>query len=106
MGLKNTNCIIKGNTYKEVYAVFNGEIQKLGNDHIVSFNIQTTRDLALNNQPLEIKKVRIKDWDRKTDLIALAYKTAKKELFIARELPETDENVSTGWEDDIILTEV
>lgn len=105
MGLKNTNCIIKGNKYNEIYAVFNGDIQRLGNDFVVSFNIQTSRELALNGSPLEVRKVRIKDWDRKTDIVALAYKIAKEELYIAREYPETFdfiEPLDLGWQDDIV----
>jgi hypothetical protein len=107
MGLKNTNYTIKGYAYPEVYAAFNGEIRKIGNDLEVAFNIHANRELALSNQPLEVKRVRVKDWDRKEDLIALAYHTGKAQKEITvwdaethKEKIELVDNVFTGWEDD------
>lgn len=109
MGLKNTNYTIKGYTYPEVYAVFNGEIRKIGGELEVAFNIHANRELALGNQPLEVKRVRVKNWDRKEDLIALAYHTGKQQLEVPLIDRETGEetiklvnNVFTGWDNDII----
>jgi hypothetical protein len=107
MGLINKNYKINGYEYPTVYAVFNGEIKKLGNDLEVSFNVHGTRELALTEKPLEVKKVRIKDWDRKTDLITYAYQKGKEKIPYETynekgELVTVEkDNVFTGWDDDI-----
>ena len=109
MGLKNRNYKIKGYEYPEVYAVFNGEIRKLGNDYIVGFNIHGTRELALSQQPLEVKKVRLTDWDRKSDIVACAYQKGKELIETTRFNYEKGaketvmvNGVFTGWQDDIL----
>ena len=107
MGLKNTNYNINGYNYPEVYAVFNGEIRKLGNEYEVYFNIHASRELALSNKPLAVKKVRIKDWDRKTDIVAYAYQVGKgkpiETINPETQLPEiVYDGVFGGWQDDII----
>ena len=108
MGLKNTNYTIKGYTYPEVYAAFNGEIRKIGGELEVAFNIHANRELALGNQPLEVKRVRIKNWDRKEDLVVFAYHASKEQIEISvidtetgEEKTELIDNVFTNWEDDI-----
>ena len=78
MGLKNTNYEINGYIYPEVYAAFNGEIKKLGNDLVAAFNVHASRELALTEKPIEVKKVRMSDWDRKTDIVAYAYQKVSR----------------------------
>lgn len=107
MGLKTKNYTINNYTYPEVYAVFNGEIRRVGIDHEISFNIHASRELALSNKPLAVKKVRVKDWDRKTDIVALAYQVGKGKPIetINPETQETEtvyDGVFGGWEDDIV----
>lgn len=109
MGLKNTNYRINGYSYPEVYAVFNGEIRKLGNTFEVGFNVHATRELALKEKPLEVKKVRLIDWDRKSDIVAYAYQKGKEKIkfeqpnYATGELEIVERNgVFTGWKDDII----
>ena len=106
MGLKNYNYKINGYEYPTVVAVFNGDVKKLGNDLEVGFNIHATRELALTERPLQIKKVRIGDWDRRCDLISYAYQKSKERIKIETynekgevEIVEVD-NVFTGWLDD------
>lgn len=77
MALKTTNYTINGYTYPEVVAVFNGEIRPYGNDFEVGFNIHATKELALTQKPFEVKRVIVKGWDRKCDLVELAYTQAK-----------------------------
>ena len=108
MGLKNTNYKINGYEYPTVYAIFNGEIKKLGNDLEVAFNVHGTRELALTQKPLEVKKVRLRDWDRKTDIVAYAYQKGKEKISYERYddngnlvMVEVN-NVFTGWQDDIL----
>ena len=107
MGLKNTNYEINGYVYPEVYAVFNGKVSKGGDTYLVGFNIHATRELALKNAPLKTVNVAVRDWDRKTDLIALAYQKGKEPLkdwhYNKEGMPEEVfiDNVFTGWEDDI-----
>lgn len=109
MGLINKNYKINGYEYPTVYAVFNGEIKKLGNDLEVSFNIHGTRELALTEKPLEVKKVRLKDWDRKTDIVAYAYQKGKEKIPYetfddeGKSIVKEMDNVFTGWEDDIVI---
>ncbi len=111
MGLKNTNYKIGHNTYDTVYAVFNGNIKKLGNEYVVGFNIDTKREFALSDEPLVKKEVKVKveDWDRKTDLVALAYQKGKEKVKHTYYDPITHEEkevfidgVFTGWVDDDI----
>ena len=109
MGLKNKNYKINGYEYPEVYAVFNGEIRKLGNDYVVAFNVHATRELALSQQPLEVKKVRLTDWNRKSDIVAYAYQKGKElvETFDydyenGKEKTVMRKGVFTGWQDDIL----
>jgi hypothetical protein len=109
MGLKNTNYKINGYEYPEVYAVFNGEIRKLGNDYVVAFNVHGTRELALKEQPLEVKKVRLTDWDRKSDIVAYAYQKGKElvetidyDYENGKEKTVMRNGVFTGWQDDIL----
>lgn len=108
MGLKNKNYTINGYEYPEVYAVFNGEIKKYGDEYEAGFNIHATRELALNNKPLEVKKIRVQDWDRKSDIVVAAYAAAKG--FYIYEEPDYENggmkeikipNALNGWEDDI-----
>ena len=108
MGLKKANHTINGYTYPEAYAVFNGEIKKFGNVHEVYFNVHASRELALTQPPLEVKKVRIENWDRQSNLVALAYAQGKEQREIKRLNPALEEietvivnNTFTGWEDDI-----
>ncbi len=110
MGLKNTNYKINGYVYPEVYAVFNGNIRKLGNEYEVAFDIHANRELALHEQPLEVKKVRVKveDWDRKCDLVAFAYQKGKEKIKHTYDNPVTRRTEEvfidgkfTGWLDDI-----
>jgi hypothetical protein len=107
MGLKNKNYEINGYFYPEVYAVFNGKVTKSGNSFVVGFDIHASRDLALTHQPLKSVNVVVADWDRKTDLIALAYQKGKEQLkdweYDANGRPKVIviDNVFTGWEDDI-----
>lgn len=112
MGLKTTNYQNKqtGYIYPEAYAVFNGSIRKIGDFYEVGFNINGTRELALNNAPIAVAKVQVpvESWDRKEDLIALAYRTGKGKRIVpdydnpkphaTKEVP----NVFYGWENDII----
>lgn len=111
MGLKTSNYEINGYVYPEVYAVFNGKVSKGGSMHLVGFNIHATRELALTKAPLKTVNVTIKDWDRKTDLIALAYKQGKEPLkdwhYNKEGMPEEIlvDNVFTGWDDDIVTQE-
>ena len=104
MGLKNTNYKINGYEYPTVYAVFNGEIKKLGSILEVGFNVHGTRELALTQKPLEIKKVRITDWDRKTDIVAYAYQKGKEKIKYENNEKKVVEvnNVFTGWQDDLV----
>ena len=109
MGLKTNNYTINGYDYPEVYAVFNGEIRKFGNDFEVGFNIHASRELALSQPPLKVVKVRVSDWDRKSDLVAVAYQKGKEKIERMGINPETGEygpvlvkNVFTDWEDDIV----
>ena len=107
MGLINKNYKINGYEYPTVYAVFNGEIKKLGDDLEVGFNIHGTRELALTEKPLEVKKVRVRDWDRKTDIVAYAYQKGKEKIPYTRyddngnPVVEELDNVFTNWKDDI-----
>lgn len=111
MGLKNTNYKIGNNTYDTVYAVFNGNIKKLGNDYVVGFNIDTTREFALSDTPITKKEVRVCNWDRKTDLVSLAYQKGKEKLSYkgyddeGKEVVKEYDNVFTGWQDDIVSKE-
>jgi hypothetical protein len=108
MGLVKKNGTIKGNTFNEIYDVFNGKIKRFGDELVVSFNINTSRELALK-EALEVKEVRVRDWNRKTDLVAYAYKKGKEKIsyetydetgnLIIKEM----DNVFTGWDDDITL---
>ena len=107
MGLKNRNYKINGYEYPEVYAVFNGSIKKLGNDFVVGFNIHGTRELALTERPLEVKEVRLTDWNRKDDIVAYAYQKGKELVETTRfnykkggEEIVLKDGVFTGWEDD------
>ena len=106
MGLKKSNVTINGYDYPQVCAVFNGEIRKLGEDYQVAFNINEDREKALK-QAVAIKKVRVKNWDRKTDLIAVAYQQGKEPIVKEIELEYGEkkiiiqDNVFTGWQDDI-----
>lgn len=100
MGLKNKNYKINGYEYPEVYAVFNGSIKKIGNDYVVGFNVHVTRELALNEQPLEVKNVRVTNWDRKSDIVACAYQKGKEQIKIGNWQPQN--GVFTGWQDDIV----
>lgn len=100
MGLKNKNYKINGYEYPEVYAVFNGNITKKDDTFEVEFNIHATRELALNEKPLKVVKVRFNDWDRKTDIVAYAYQKGKEQIKIDNWNPQ--DNVFTGWKDDII----
>ena len=114
MGLKTTNYQNKqtGNIYPEAYAVFNGSIRKIGDNYEVGFNINSTRELALNYAPIAVVKVQIpvESWDRKEDIVALAYNTAKG----MKTVPDYDNtenpnatkevpNVFYGWQDDYVL---
>ena len=107
MGLKKSNVTINGYTYPQLYAVFNGEVKKLGKDYQVGFNLNKDRETALN-QAVAVKKVIVKDWDRKTDLIAVAYQQGKMpiETTVTEENGEEktifQDNVFTGWLDDIV----
>lgn len=108
MGLKAKNYKINGYEYPEVYAVFNGNIKKLGNDYQVSFNIHATRELALTNKPLEEKHIRVQ-WDRHSDIVQLAYAEGKKQVTVQkwneekRVFEETlADGIFTAWEDDIV----
>lgn len=100
MGLKNKNYTINGYEYPEVYAVFNGNVRKLGVEYIVGFNIHATRELALNEKPLEVKEVRLRDWDRNSDIVAYAYQKGKEQIKIGNWKPQ--DGVFTGWQDDIL----
>lgn len=107
MGLKAKNYVINGYEYPEVYAVFNGNIKKLGNDYQVSFNIHATRELALTNKPLQEKHIRVQ-WDRHSDIVQLAYEQGKKPKLIQKWNDEKKmlenvfvDGVFTNWEDDI-----
>ena len=105
MGLKKSNVTIKGYNYPEVYAVFNGEIEKVGNNHIVHFNLNGNREIALV-EGFAIEKVIVKNWDRKSDLVATAYQQGKEPIITEIELEDgtkqtiVTNNVFTGWEDD------
>ena len=107
MGLKKSNVTIKGYFYPEVYAVFNGEIEKIGNNHIVYFNLNGNREAALV-EGFAVEKVTVKNWDRKSDLVATAYQQGKEPIIIEIELEDGTKqtvmknNVFTGWEDDKI----
>jgi hypothetical protein len=108
MGLIKQNYEINGYIYPEVYAVFNGNIRKLGNDHVVYFDIHGTRNLALNNQPLKTVSVRVKNWDRVCDIVKLAYRVGKEQIIEQVNDLESGElkivlkdNTFTGWQDDI-----
>lgn len=108
MGLKTKNYVINGYEYPEVYAVFNGNIKKLGNDYQVSFNIHVTRELALTNKPIEEKHIRVQ-WDRHSDIVQAAYEEGKKQVPVKRWNDENQEleevladGVFTGWQDDIV----
>ena len=111
MGLKTTNYINKntGYIYPEAYAVFNGSIRKICDYYEVGFNINGSRELALNNAPIATVRVKVEDWDRKQDLVSLAYRVGKGMKTVAdfenlsipnatKEVP----NVFYGWEDDIV----
>lgn len=107
MGLVKKNGTIKGNTFNEIYAVFNGKIKRFGDELVVGFNINTSRELALK-EALEVKEVRVRDWDRKTDLVAYSYQKSKEKLSFEtydekgeKKIVEID-NIFTGWQDDII----
>lgn len=109
MGLKNKNYKINGYEYPEVYAVFNGEIRKLGNAFEVGFNVHATRELALKEKPLEVKKVILTDWDRKTDIVAYAYQKGKELVEHSQFNRETKKietvhrnGVFTGWQNDLV----
>lgn len=110
MGLKKSNVTINGYTYPELYAVFNGEVTKLGKDYQVGFNLNKDRETALK-QAVAVKKVRVKDWDRKTDLIAVAYQQGKEPLKVeyydenSKLVTKYEDNVFTGWIDDIVIGE-
>lgn len=108
MGLKTKNYKINGYEYPEVYAVFNGNIKKLGNDYQVSFNIHATRELALMNKPLEEKHIRVQ-WNRHSDIVQQAYAEGKEQKMVKKWNEETQQfedalvdNIFTGWEDDIV----
>lgn len=102
MGLKNINYKINGYEYPEVYAIFNGEIKKLGDDYIVGFNVHASRELALTQAPLEVKHVRVKDWDRKSNLIAYAYQKGKETIVDTFDVTTLIDGPFTGWYDDVI----
>ena len=108
MGLKTKNYKINGYEYPEVYAVFNGNIKKLGNDYQVSFNIHASRELALTNKPIEEKHIRFQ-WDRHSDIVQQAYAEGKKQKTVKKWNEETQQfedalvdGMFTAWEDDIV----
>ena len=108
MGLKAKNYVINGYEYPEVYAVFNGNIKKLGNDYQVSFNIHATRELALTSKPLEEKHIRVQ-WDRHSDIVQMAYAEGKKQKIVQKWNDEKQDfedalvdGIFTAWEDDIV----
>lgn len=108
MGLKKANHKINGYEYPQAYAVFNGEIKKIGSQYRASFNIHATRDLAINEKPIETKSV-IFEWDRKSDIVATAYAKGKEQMTVKRLNIETQEMEEvlvdgpfTGWTDDIV----
>ena len=106
MGLKNKIYEINGYFYPEVYAVFNGKVQKSGNSFVVGFDIHASRELALTKQPLKSVNVVVSNWDRQSNLIALAYQKGKEQLedwqYDINGKPQTIliDNVFTGWQDD------
>lgn len=107
MGLINRNYKIGHNVYDTVYAVFNGNIKRSGDAHIVYFNIDTTREFALTDEPLKTVGVVVENWDRKCNIVELAYQQGKKprkdwtEGKDGKPIEVFCDNVFTGWVDDV-----
>ena len=106
MGFRTLKYEINGFVYPEVYAVYETADTKV-QPAIASFKIHTTRENALNKEPLERKYVRF-NWDRNTNLVSAAYEAGKtKEIDIID--PVTGKLVDTitqigvfdGWVDNI-----
>ena len=86
MGLKTYNYEIAGNIYPTVYAVWNGTITHIASPFMVGFNIQTTRDNAIEKEPLKVVWVPVENWDRKSDIVKVAYQLGKEKQVIYVEM--------------------
>lgn len=110
MGLKTTNYTVKdlGITLPTAYAIIK-EISLSPTDWVnATFIIQSNRANTVNLKPLEIIKINFK-WDRKTNIVEMAYNLAKSKItdYVYNEEKGIHEEIEKemplfGWDNDIV----
>lgn len=109
MGLKTTNYKVKelGITLPNAYALLK-DIKVVSNRGVATFNIQSTRETAMELKPIETVAVEF-TFDRKENPVETAYKAVKgtredwvydeeKDTYAKQTVPQP----LNGWEDDIV----